>query len=277
MVLVKEIVVTTVVALHRRWMRAIGTLDNGIHQKSGNHSAIWVAGNDFRLDNLLRYHDHAFCCTHTFEHDSEIPPAVRVTFRVSALNMNNGDIWIQRAHRPERFFRRKWRKYLIEEMIAFDRVRTQRASCRQERHAHCASLQSESQREVRHVENLQPVLLDSASEVVCGAHHDVANPGGNHFFNISGADKLIEKNVGDRPDQCQPALALANDLVSSSKRDHLLKLQTHCYRGAVGNELGDGVVHRTYFAHRPFHCGARFSMKARMPSCASCVFISSSR
>ena len=80
-------------------------------------------------------------------------------------------------------------------MIPFRDIAAQRGLRGEERHAHCPSLQRERDGEVGHVENLHPVLLDGAAEVVTRAHHDVANPCGNYLLNTSCADHLVEQNV----------------------------------------------------------------------------------
>src|SRR6266571_7086268 len=194
-ILAKECVITLVISLYRRGMRPVPALHHRIDQKSRNHGPIRIGRDYFRIDNFFHHHDHALRRAHAFNHHAEISPAVSVALTISALDVHNGDVWVQSSHCPQRLFRRKWRKYLIEKMIPFRHIAAQRGLRGEERHAHCPSLQRERDGEVGHVENLHPVLLDGAAEVVTRAHHDVANPCGNYLLNTSCADHLVEQNV----------------------------------------------------------------------------------
>src|SRR5712692_845798 len=139
-VLAEECIVTLVVSLHRRGMRAVGTLDHRIHQEPRNHGAIRIAGYDLRLNHLFCDDDHALGRTNSLDHHAEVAPAVRIAFAVGTLHVNDGDIRTQRAYRPQRLLLRKRRKYPIEKMISLGHVAAQRGSRRKERHAHGSRL-----------------------------------------------------------------------------------------------------------------------------------------
>src|SRR5437660_1548836 len=191
-ILAKECVITLVISLYRRGMRPVPALHHRIDQKSWDQRSIGIAGDHLRIDNLFHHHDHALRRAHAFNHHAEISPAVSVALTISALDVHNGDVWVQSSHCPQRLFRRKWRKYLIEEMIPFCDIATQRSLRGEKRHAHRSSLQCERYSEVGHVENLHPVLLDGSPEVVRRAHHDVADPCRNYLLHTSCADHLVE-------------------------------------------------------------------------------------
>src|SRR5581483_4258138 len=102
MILAEERVVALVIALHRRGMRAERTRHHRSHQKAGDHSTIGVAGNDLRVNDLFRHHDHVFCRPHALDHHPEIAPAVRVAVAVGALHVNDGHVRIDRAYCEQR-------------------------------------------------------------------------------------------------------------------------------------------------------------------------------
>src|SRR5581483_8372724 len=124
-------------------MRAVRTMDNCAHQKSGNHSAIGIAGDYIGIDDLLRHHDHALGGTDALEHHAEIPPAVGVAVAIGALRVDDSDVWADGAYRQQRLFALKRGKYLIEKMIVFEHVTSQRSSRGKIRDAHRARLQRE--------------------------------------------------------------------------------------------------------------------------------------
>src|SRR5437870_4248272 len=134
-------------------------------------------------------------CAIAFDHCSEISPTVCRALGIGALDVHNRGVWVQSSHCPQRLLRRKWRKYLIEEMIPFRDIAAQRSLRGEKRHTHRPGLQCERDGKVGHVENLHPVLLDGAAEVVTRAHHDVANPCRNYLLNTSCANHLVEQNV----------------------------------------------------------------------------------
>ena len=195
MVLAKEIVISIVVPLNRRGMRAHWTFNYGTDQKSWDDRPIWIARNHLCSDDFLSRHNHSLGCAHTFQHYAEVAPAVRVPIRICALHVNNGHVRVQRPHCPERFFRRKRRKYLVEKMTAFSGVAPQRGFCGKERNPHRARLERECQREVGQVEDLHSILLDRPAKVIGGTHHHIAHPRGDYFLHASCTDQLIEENV----------------------------------------------------------------------------------
>src|SRR5438445_1256171 len=117
-ILPEERVIAFVVTLYRRGVRPQRRLHHGVHQKSWNNRAVGVTGDHLRLDNLFRHDNHTLSRTYSFQHDSEITPAMRITVAIGALHMHDRDIWIQRAHRPQRLFAFKGRENLVEEVIA---------------------------------------------------------------------------------------------------------------------------------------------------------------
>src|SRR6266704_4038109 len=248
-ILAEKCIVSIVISLDWGWMRAVRALDYGVDHEPRDCGAVGVAGDCFYVDNFFGHYDDPLGCAHAFWHHAEISPAMRVAFGVGALHVDNRDIRIQRSHCPQRFLRREWGKDLIEKMIAFGAVAAERAFCRQERNAHGSGLQRERYGEVGHVEDLHAILLDGAAEIIDGAHHYVAYPGGDDFLNASGADQLIEESVGNGADQGQVAFGLTDDFVAGGKGDHLLHLQAERDGRTIGDELGDGVMHGAEFRH----------------------------
>src|SRR5581483_1644732 len=117
-ILAEERVVALVIALHRRGMRAERTRHHRSHQKAGDHSTIGVAGNDLRVNDLFRHHDHVFCRPHALDHHPEIAPAVRVAVAVGALHVNDGHVRIDRAYCEQRLLPFKRREDAVEKVIA---------------------------------------------------------------------------------------------------------------------------------------------------------------
>src|SRR5579884_3034036 len=101
----EECIVTAVVALYWRRMRPVATVDHGIDEKTGNDSAIGIAGDHLGLNNLLGADNDTLRGANALNHDAEIPPAMRVALAISTLHVNDGDIGIQRAHCAQRFLR----------------------------------------------------------------------------------------------------------------------------------------------------------------------------
>src|SRR3954469_454931 len=99
MILAKEGIVTLVISLHRRRMRAERDLADSADQEPRNHSAVRVGGDDLARDDLFRTDDHLLGRAHAFEHDAEISPAMCVAFFVGALHMDDGHVRYKRADR----------------------------------------------------------------------------------------------------------------------------------------------------------------------------------
>src|SRR5256885_1123796 len=116
-ILAEESIVAIVVALHRGWMRAVGTMHHRAHHESGDDRAIGIARDYFRLNDFFRHNDDPFGGTNTLEHHAEVAPAVGVSIAVGALHMDDSDIRIQRTYCPQWFLGSKRREYLIEKMI----------------------------------------------------------------------------------------------------------------------------------------------------------------
>ena len=72
----------------------------------------------YSFDDLLRDYDYTLGCSNSFDHHTEIAPAVGIAFAIGPLHVDNGDIGIQGADRVQGFFRLERRKDLMEEMIA---------------------------------------------------------------------------------------------------------------------------------------------------------------
>src|SRR5437588_6385706 len=109
-------------------------------------------------------------------------------------------------------------------MIVPAYIRPKRRMGRQERYAERAGLQGEREAEIRHVDDRQlftwrarVVLLARTAEVVSRAHHHVADPGRDDALYAAGADHLVKENVGDGPDEREPAPLLPHELVPRSK------------------------------------------------------------
>src|SRR5262249_2608038 len=127
---------------------------------------------------------------------------------------------------------------------------------RQERDSHSTGLQGQRDGEVRQIENFEllsrgawVLLLGGAAEVVGRSHHHVSNLGGHHISHPSGPDKLIEENVRNWADEPQIAFSLPDDLVASSKRNHLLHLKPQSNAGAIRNKFRDRLLHADNFGH----------------------------
>jgi hypothetical protein len=70
---------------------------------------------------------------------------------------------------------------------------------------------------------------------------DVAHPRRGHAPHAARADELIERDVGDRPDELELAPALADQLVRERERDRWLEGAPERDRRAVRNEARDGL------------------------------------
>src|SRR5215472_9140893 len=97
MILLKGGIVTLVVSLHRRGMRAEGALDYGGDQKSGNDGAVGVAGDDLARNDFFAGDDDVLGGAHTLDHDAEVAPAVRVALFIGALHVHDGEIGLDGA------------------------------------------------------------------------------------------------------------------------------------------------------------------------------------
>ena len=91
-------------------------------------------------------------------------------------------------------------------------------------------------------------LLHGAAIVVAEAGADIADPRGDDAADASGADELVEQHVGDGADQREVPAPLADQLVTGGERDGRLERGAHADRGAVGDEAGDGLLHRHQLA-----------------------------
>src|SRR5690242_17763413 len=100
MIMAKKGVITLVATLHWRRMRAIRTVDDGIYQNAGYYGAIRVARNHIWRNHLFCHNNHPLCRAYTFNHDTEISPAVGVAVRVGALHVDDGHIRVQRPDSP---------------------------------------------------------------------------------------------------------------------------------------------------------------------------------
>src|SRR5271166_360132 len=86
-------------------------------------------------------------------------------------------------------------------------------------------------------------VLGRAPVIVAQPGADVARPGGDDGLHAAGADELIKENVGDRADERQIALVLADELVAGGERDERFERQPERDRGAVGDVLRDRIAH----------------------------------
>src|SRR5581483_2862726 len=136
MILAEKRVVAPVIALHRRRMRTERTLHHRAHQEARDDGTIRVAGNDLRVHDLLRHHDHVFRCSYALDHHPEIAPAVRVAAAVGSLHVHDGHVRIDRAYCEQRFLSFKRREDTVEKVIAFRHVATHGGAGGQERNAH---------------------------------------------------------------------------------------------------------------------------------------------
>src|SRR5579872_4043650 len=100
-ILAEKGVVALVIALDWRRMRAVWGFNDGVHQETGNDSAIRVAGDDFGFDDFFSDHDNSLGGADAFDHDAEISPAVRIAITIGALHVHNRDIGSERAHGPK--------------------------------------------------------------------------------------------------------------------------------------------------------------------------------
>ncbi len=256
-ILLEERIITFAVTLHRRRMRAKTALHYGRNQKTGNHRAVGVAGNNFFFHNLLSADNDFFRRTNAFQHHAKISPAVGVAVFIGALHMHDGNVGNDGPDRQQGLLGFKRRDDLIEKMTAFGHVAAHGRARRQKRDAHGPSLERQREREVCHIENAELLArrarilnFSGMAEVVGRSHHHIANPGRNYIFNAARADELVKENVRDRTDQTQPALFLADDLMPGGKWNHLLHLQTQGHACAIRYVLGDGLMHGENFGHK---------------------------
>src|SRR5438045_2907416 len=77
-ILPKESIVPLVISLYGRRVSAKGTFHDGVNHEPRDNRAVRIAGNDFRRNNLLRHHDHPFCCADPLDHHSKISPAMSI-------------------------------------------------------------------------------------------------------------------------------------------------------------------------------------------------------
>ena len=97
-VLSEKSVVATVIALDGRRMRAAGFAHDRRDKEAGDQSAIWIRRNHAGLDNFFRHHNHLARGARSIHGYSQAAPNVRITLRVGALHVEDGDIRTQRAH-----------------------------------------------------------------------------------------------------------------------------------------------------------------------------------
>src|SRR5258708_5676526 len=105
MIILEEGVVTLVESLNRGWVSSVRTLDDCVHQESRDHCSVRIAGNHLSIYNFFCNYDDSLGSTNSFNHDSEISPAMRVALAIGALHVHDSDVRNQGAHGPESFFR----------------------------------------------------------------------------------------------------------------------------------------------------------------------------
>jgi len=71
------------------------------------------------------------------------------------------------------------------------------------------------------------------------AGRHVADPRGGDAAHAARADELIERDVGDRPDEVEVAPSLADELVRERERDRRLERASERDGRAVGGEACD--------------------------------------
>src|SRR5215472_2514126 len=103
------------------------------------------------------------------------------------------------------------------------------------------------------LDRLRDSIFSRAAIVVAEAGAHVADPRSDDALHTTGANELVEQDVGDRADERQAAPALADDLVTGCKRDERFEREPHRYRVAVADETRDGLAHRTDFARGHFN------------------------
>jgi len=145
---------------------------------------------------------------------------------------------------------------------------------RQVGETHRGGLQRQSDREVGvilHDDAPRLALFIGAPKAVSGPSGDVPHPRRNHLRHRAGRDHLVERHVGNGTDQRQVTALLADDLVHRGERDAGLQGKPERDRVAIVHLLGDRLAQRApLVAQRWLQRGGRFSMKARIPSSASC-------
>src|ERR1700740_2454885 len=111
-------------------------------------------------------------------------------------------------------------------------------------------MQREGHRKIRvvyDIETTRNAAFYRTAKTVTDAGGNVADPRGHHAGNAACADHLVEKNIGDGPDEREVAAALANQFVACSERNHLLELRAEQDHRARWNVTGDGVAHGEQF------------------------------
>jgi hypothetical protein len=92
---------------------------------------------------------------------------------------------------------------------------------------------------VAHLDAPRNPLLRRAAVRVRESGRDVADPRRGDLADAAGADQLIERDIGDRPDQPEVAPALADELVREREGDGRLEGAPQRNRRAVGDEARD--------------------------------------
>src|SRR5258706_13141752 len=100
---------------------------------------------------------------------------------------------------------------------------------------------------VPHLQRARNPLLARAPVTVPQTLRHIANPGGGHLADASGADELIKQRVGDRADELEVAPSLPDHLVASGERDQGLESEAERDSRVVRDETADGFRHRHDF------------------------------
>jgi hypothetical protein len=100
-------------------------------------------------------------------------------------------------------------------------------------------------------DRLRLAVLARAPIVVAKPLADVADPRRNHPRDATRADQLVEEDVGDRADEGEVALALADQLVTGGEGNQRLQRTAERDLCAIRHEPRDRLVQRHQLAaHR---------------------------
>ena len=167
-----------------------------------------------------------------------------IPLAVGALDMNDGDVRLDRSHGEQAGAAERIVNWTDARMAADD-VSPNSSEGWQIGQTHSGSLERQSNREVGVVLHHDParhaLLIGPPKPIARSARH-IAHPGGDHLRHGAGGDQLVERHVGDRPDQRQVAPLLADDFVNRGEWYPRLEGEAQRDGVAIMNVLRDRLA-----------------------------------
>src|SRR2546428_2844549 len=235
----KVSIITLPKPLHRRRVRTQRFRHHRVYQDSRNEGAVRVRDDYLPGDHFLTGEDHPLCRIRRLDCHPQVSPQVGIAKRVSPLNVEDGNVRHHRFNRGELLHAKGTGDWTKSRLI-LDDVTPPSCAGWQERDAESCRFQSQGQSEVRvvlHRDLPRYPSFDRPAKVVAQTRPDIPHPGSDDFFDTSGANELVKKDIGNGSHQGEILFTLPYEFVPCGKGDERLQGQPQRYALAVLHTL----------------------------------------